>query len=172
MTRLHLLMGLNLATLVLYIVSWFMPLLSAGLFRQITIPLPWLDPLTLFAPDTITVISGLQALWAQSTVLALIVSFAALFAPVVKVLGLFLMQARLLSPALAPVLAWIGKFAMADVFLVALYILVFKGLGAGEVQVKWGLYLFTACILASIILTALSERALTAGTTTPDAPPG
>ena len=47
---------------------------------------------------------------------------------------------------------------MADVFLLALYVLIFKGMGVGEVQVAWGLYLFTACIIASIIIAALTEK--------------
>ena len=45
-----------------------------------------------------------------------------------------------------------GKLAMADVFLIALYIVLAKGAGFGTVQVAWGLYLFTACILLSLAL--------------------
>ena len=38
----------------------------------------------------------------------------------------------------------LAKLAMADVFLIALYIVVAKGVGHVTVEVAWGLYLFTA----------------------------
>ncbi len=41
---------------------------------------------------------------------------------------------------------------MADVFLIALYIVIVKGAGYVTIEVAWGLYLFTACILASIFV--------------------
>ena len=47
---------------------------------------------------------------------------------------------------------------MADVFLIALYIVVVKGMGVGRVETAWGLYLFTACILASVAISILSAR--------------
>jgi uncharacterized paraquat-inducible protein A len=47
---------------------------------------------------------------------------------------------------------------MADVFLIALYIVIVKGAGYVTIEVAWGLYLFTACILASIGLSYLTER--------------
>lgn len=39
---------------------------------------------------------------------------------------------------------------MADVFLIALYILLAKGVGVGYVEPAWGLWLFTACVGVSI----------------------
>jgi paraquat-inducible protein A len=44
------------------------------------------------------------------------------------------------------------------VFLVALYVVVAKGVGIGRVETAWGLYAFTACILASIIISTLTTR--------------
>ena len=54
---------------------------------------------------------------------------------------------------------------MADVFLIALYIVVVKGVGAGpHVEIAWGLYLFTACIwLVLVALTWATERATDQG---------
>ncbi len=52
-----------------------------------------------------------------------------------------------------------GKLAMADVFLIALYIVIVKGVGLAKVETAWGLYLFTGCILASIAIGHLTERA-------------
>ena len=51
-----------------------------------------------------------------------------------------------------------GRLAMADVFLIALYIVVVKGVGLGHVETAWGLYLFTACILASLAIGWASAR--------------
>jgi hypothetical protein len=47
---------------------------------------------------------------------------------------------------------------MADVFLIALYITLAKGLSVGRLETAWGLYLFTACIIASIWVSWATER--------------
>ncbi len=127
----------NLALLLLFPIAWFAPLLRAGL-------------LPLFSLDEISVISGLQALWGSDVVLALLVTFFAIFAPYLKVIGLGLIQFRLASPRILPALHVLGKLAMADVFLVALYIVVVKGIGMGRVETGWGLYLFSGCVLAPL----------------------
>ncbi len=128
---------INLALLVLYPVSWFAPLMRAGL-------------LPLFGLSEISVITGLQSLWASDVGLALVVTLCAIFVPYLKTIGLALLHWQLLSPRLLPALSVLGKLAMADVFLVALYIVVAKGVGVGRIETAWGLYLFTACILCSI----------------------
>lgn len=143
--RQPLLIGLNLSLLVLFPVAWFAPLLRAGL-------------LPLFGLDEISVVSGLQALWETDVVLALVVTALAVFVPYLKTIGLGLLHFKLLSPRLAPILSWLGKLAMADVFLIALYIVVLKGIGVGRVETAWGLYLFTACILTSVFISGLSRR--------------
>lgn len=130
---------LNLALLVLFPVSWFAPLMRAGV-------------LPLFGLTEISVITGLQSLWASDVALALLVTVMAVFAPWAKTLGLALMDFGLLSPRALPALQALGKLAMADVFLIALYIVVVKGVGLATVEVAWGLYLFTGCILLSLIL--------------------
>ena len=127
----------NLALLVLFPVAWFAPLLYAGF-------------LPLFGLSEISIVSGLQSLWKSDVILALLVSFFAIFAPVLKAIGMALIQFRLASPRLLPALHVLGKLAMADVFLVALYIVVVKGVGIGHVETAWGLWLFTGCVLASI----------------------
>ena len=135
----------NLALLFLFPVAWFAPLLRAGF-------------LPLFALDEISVISGLQSLWGNDVALALLVTFFAIFAPYLKLIGIALIQFRLASPRLLPALHILGKLAMADVFLVALYIVVVKGIGLGRVETGWGLYLFSACVLAQIAIGFAYER--------------
>lgn len=136
---------LNLALLVLFPVSWFAPLIRAGL-------------LPFFGLDEISVITGLQSLWGSDVVLALIVTLFAVFAPMLKTLGLSLIQFGLLSRSVLPALQVLGKLAMADIFLIALYIVLVKGIGLATVEVAWGLYLFTACILASLYISWATER--------------
>lgn len=135
---------LNLFLLVLFPVSWFAPLMRAGI-------------LPIFGLDEISVMTGLQSLWGSDLPLALLVTFMAVFAPWAKTLGMALMDFGLLSPRVQPVLHGLGKLAMADVFLVALYIVIVKGIGLATVEVAWGLNLFTGCILLSLGL-SLRQR--------------
>ncbi len=137
---------LNLSLLVLFPLAWFAPLLRAGL-------------LPLFGLSEISVISGLQSMWETDVALALLVTGLAIFAPYLKTIGLALVHFHLLDRRVLPVLHVLGKLAMGDVFLIALYIVVAKGIGYGKVETAWGLYLFTACILASIAISMLTERA-------------
>jgi len=136
---------LNLSLLVLFPLAWFAPLLRAGL-------LPFFDL------DAISVISGLQTLWQKDVALALLVTFLALFAPYAKTLGLALVQFDLASARILPVLRGLGRLAMADIFLMAIYIVLAKGVGVGRIETGWGLYLFTGCILASLALSHLAEK--------------
>ena len=52
----------------------------------------------------------------------------------------------------------LGKLAMADVFLIALYVVIVKGAGYVTIETGWGLYLFTACVLASIAISHLTRK--------------
>ena len=140
---------LNLALLILYPVAWTAPLLRAGF-------------LPLFGLSEISVLSGLRALWSSDILLALVVAAFALLAPWVKTLGLALVQFGLLGRAVLPAIQLLGKLAMAEVFLIALYIVIAKGTGVGRIETAWGLYLFTFCILLSLVIgiaTGKSARA-------------
>lgn len=142
---------INLSLLVLYPIAWFAPLMKAGL-------------LPLFGLKEISVVSGLQSLWGSDIFLALLVTVFALFAPYLKTIGLALLHWNLLSPKLLPALHFIGKLAMADIFLIALYITLTKGIGVGRIETAWGLYLFTTCILVSMLISWRSEQSITQAT--------
>lgn len=137
---------LNLALLILFPLSWFAPLMRAGL------------NLPFFGTDEISVISGLQTLWEKDVALALLVTFFALVAPMLKTLGLALIQFGQMRRKMLPVFNLMGKLAMADIFLVALYIVISKGVTLARIEVAWGLYLFTACILTSLAISMLTTR--------------
>ncbi len=130
---------LNLSLLILFPIAWFAPLMRAAL-------------LPIFGMTEVSVISGLQSLWESDAALALVVTFLAVFAPVAKVIGLALVDFNLLAPRVMPALHVMGKLAMADVFLLAIYIVLAKGAGHVTIETAWGLYLFTGCILASLFL--------------------
>jgi paraquat-inducible protein A len=135
----------NLALLILFPIAWTAPLLRAGL-------LPFFDL------DAISVLTGIRSLWDTDIFLALVVSLLALVAPMAKVIGLALIQYNQASPRLLPALKLLGRLAMADVFLIALYIVLAKGVGVGRVETGWGLYLFTFCVLASFALSHIPAR--------------
>jgi len=135
----------NLSLLILYPIAWFVPLLNAGL-------------LPLFGLKEISVMSGLQSLWETDLFLALVVTVFALFAPYAKTVGLALLHWNLLSRKLLPTLHILGKLAMADIFLIALYITLSKGIGIGRIETAWRLYLFTACIIASLLVSLYSKQ--------------
>lgn len=135
----------NLALLVVFPIAWFAPLLRAAL-------------LPIFGMDEISVISGLQSLWGSDVFLALIVTVFAIFAPYLKTILLALVHFDLLKPKVLPVLGYLGKLAMADIFLIALYVVVVKGAGRVTVEGGWGLYLFTACVLVSVLVSTLTAR--------------
>lgn len=134
----------NLSLLLLFPLAWTAPLLRAGL-------------LPLFGLSEISVLSGIAALWDEAPLLAALVALFALVAPYVKTVTLAAIQLGWLvrKPGW---LTWLGRLAMADVFLVALYIVAIKGVGLGRVEVAWGLYLFTALILVSLVLTYLTPE--------------
>ncbi len=135
----------NLALLILFPIAWFAPLLRAAL-------------LPIFGMDEISVITGLQSLWGSDAGLALLVTFLAVFAPFAKTIGLALIHFDLLKPRALPALNILGKLAMADVFLIALYVVIVKGAGYVTIEVAWGLYLFTGCILASLVVSYFTEK--------------
>lgn len=141
--------ALNLSLLLLYPLAWWAPLMRAGV-------------LPLFSLSEISVLTGIQSLWASDIFLALVVTVFALFVPYLKTIAMALVHFDLLKPQVLPVLQVLGKLAMADVFLIALYITLAKGIGLGRIEVAWGLYLFTGCILASLWVSWKTQQSLRA----------
>lgn len=138
----------NLSLLGLFPVAWFAPLLKSGL-------LPFLS-LT-----ENSVISALQGIWQHDIYLALLMTFFAIFAPYIKIIGLALVQFRLMSRKTMGALNFIGKLAMADIFLIALYIVLYTDIEIGgikgRVETAWGLYLFTGCVIASLLISNFTK---------------
>ena len=141
MTRV--LSAINLALLVAVPVAWAAPLLRAGI-------------LPFFGMSEISVLSGIRSLMGTDPWLAALVALLALVAPYAKILTLTGIQFGYLSPRALPVVKLAGRLAMADVFLIALYIVVVKGAGLARVETAWGLWLFTGCVLVSLVTSWLT----------------
>jgi uncharacterized paraquat-inducible protein A len=136
---------LNLALLALYPVAWWAPLVRAGV-------------LPFFGGDEISILSGLATLWETDLVLFVLVLLFAIVAPWGKTLALALRHMGVLPARAVPVIAFLGRLAMADVFLIALYVVIVKGVGVGYVEIAWGLYFFSGLVLVSLALAWASER--------------
>ncbi len=137
---------LNLALLIAFPLSWVAPLMRAGL-------------LPLFSLDEISVLSGIVALWdEQEWLLAMLIAIFALLAPIAKTVGLSLIHFHVANPRLTPFLSVMGKLAMADIFLIAIYITLAKGVGVGRIETAWGLWLFTACVLTSFAVSLATSH--------------
>ncbi len=137
----------NLALLVLYPVAWAAPLVRTGL-------------LPFFEGEAISLLSGLQTLWLSDPLLAGLVALFGLVLPYAKTLALAAVHFGRLGARALPVIEVLGKLSMADVFLIALTIVIAKGVGVGRVDTAWGLPLFAGCVLASLALSLLTAREL------------
>lgn len=140
---------LTLALAVLFPVSWLAPLAHARV-------LPY------FSGSEISIVSGVVELSKTDVFLCAIVALFAILIPYAKTLALVGAQFGFFADnrRAAGIVSALGKLSMADVFLVALYIVLVKGVGIGSVVVDWGLYLFTVLVLVSIIASWLTLRAL------------
>ena len=50
-----------------------------------------------------------------------------------------------------------SRLAMADIFLISLYIVIAKGVGVGHIETQWRLYVFTLCVFLSMALTLIKR---------------
>ena len=141
----------NLLLLILYPAAWLAPLARAGM-------LPW------FSGSELTIVQGVADLWEIDPVLSALVAVLAILVPYAKTIAISAIHFGYLQGRALPVIETIGKLSMADVFLIALYIVVVKGVGIGHVTPAWGLWLFTGCVLASIAIGWATKRALVNGT--------
>ena len=131
----------------LYPAAWLAPLAEAGVVS-------W------WSGKNITIYQGVLDLWTVDPALSVLVAVLAILIPYGKTLMLSAIHFGKLGPASLPWLETIGKLSMADVFLIALYVVVVKGVGIGHVSTAWGLWLFTGCVLASIWVGWATRKAM------------
>ena len=131
----------------LYPAAWLAPLAEAGVVS-------W------WSGKHITIYQGVVDLWSVDPALSILVAVLAILIPYGKTIMLSAVQFEWLGPKALPWLETIGKLSMADVFLIALYVVVVKGVGIGHVETAWGLWLFTFCVLASIWVGWVTSRSM------------
>lgn len=117
--------------------------------------------LPFFSGTELTILGGVRDLWPSDPALACLVALFAIAAPWLKTLLIALLHFGRLRPGRwALSLEVMGKLSMADVFLLAFYILAVKGVGVGYVKTAWGLWLFTALVLTSFAISIATARAM------------
>jgi len=123
-------------------------------------PLARAGLLPFFSLSELTIVNAIATLWETDAILAILVILLALIAPMAKTLAIAAIHFRAMTAKALPTLDILGKLAMADVFLIAVYIVVAKGVGVGRIETAWGLYLFTFCVAASMLITHLTKKRL------------
>ncbi|NOX72989.1 MAG: paraquat-inducible membrane protein A [Alphaproteobacteria bacterium] len=141
----------NLSLLILFPVAWFAPLMKSGLW-----PIQSLREYS--------IMDALQGVWKNDVYLALLMTFFAVFAPYIKIISTALIQFNLMSPRLMGPMQFIGKLAMADIYAIAIFIVIYTGIDvagiSGQVETSWGLYLFTGNVIASILISHFTRKSL------------
>lgn len=133
-------LAIALILLLLTPVAWGAPLLRAGL-------------LPLFGLSEVSILSGIATLWqGEEQALAVLIVVLALVAPMAKLIALIAILLSRAPVRLMPAVEVLGKLAMADVFLIAVYVTLAKGISVGRVETAWGLWLFSFCVLAALAL--------------------
>lgn len=138
---------LNLCLLVLYPVAWWAPLARASV-------------LPFFGGNEVSVLTGIDSLWETDLFLCVVVVLFAVVAPYAKTIATIWLQFRQLTPRALTFTELLAKLSMTDIFLIALYVVMMKGIGIGHIEIAWGLYLFTLLVLSSLWVGWITRRAL------------
>jgi paraquat-inducible protein A len=144
------LLGPLLALLLLALpATWFVPLFTAR------VPFLW--------REEVSIATGLVELWRLDLFLFLVVLLFSVLAPTAKLAASLYVWYRVplaAAPEALRWLAWLGKLSMTELFLLAVVIVGFKGVGIGRIEVAWGLHAFAGVVLASLAASFWAEAAL------------
>lgn len=135
--------------LVMLPVTWWLPLFTAR------VPFLW--------REEISIVTGLIELWRLDLFLFLIVLVFSVLAPLGKLAASLYVWYRVPADRAHRALgrlALLGKLSMAELFLLAVVIVGFKGVGIGTIEVAWGLHAFAAVVLLSFAASLWAEAAL------------
>ena len=148
---------INVSLLILLPIAWYAPLITTGLGTEAMVsrvpPVVWnylIERFPVFALKEVSIMGAVSALWGTDRFLASVIFSFAVIVPYLKTSTLLLIHLGLLPQRLQKVLSAIGRWAMLDIFLVAILIVVMKGTGFYRIQIESGLYLFSACVLLSV----------------------
>jgi len=105
----------------------------------------------------ISVIDLITSLWLKDWVLSLILVIFSILSPMIKVIYLFLQNFGLISKNSNSFIFLLNKVSMTEIFVISIYIVLLKDLWIKELDVAWGIYLYTLCGLLSLSLSFLIE---------------
>ncbi len=145
-----------------------------ALVGPISILLLILFPVVLFAPllttkiwfyyrNDIVLWRGLCDLYSVDKFLFAVIVVFGILIPVLKMIATILCWYVFDIESVrkyADSLSQLGRLSMLDVMLFAMFIIAFKGVGFGAVEVQYGLYVYTLLILTSLFLNLAVKRAL------------
>jgi len=143
----------------------FLLLLSTGLLiLGLCTPLMSVEKMVFWKNDY-SVLTGITGLYADKEYfLAAILFFFCLVFPIVKLLTLWIMwPLKMTDDARDKILGWLaflGKWSMLDVFVVAILIVAVKLGPLAKVEPQQGVYIFSCAIIFSIATTNWIERLL------------
>lgn len=111
-------------------------------------------------PRTYSILSGIRALLEGDGLWIgiLLLVFSVVF-PIAKLIALRVALGTGAPNRLHRILRSVGKFSMADVFVVALLVVVSKSFPGGtSIDLRWGIYAFAAAALLTMVSTLLVDR--------------
>jgi len=111
-------------------------------------------------PRTYSILSGIRALIVGDGLWIglLLLLFSVVF-PIAKLIALRVAMGVGAPNRLHHLLGAIGRFSMADVFVVALLVVVSKTFPGGTtIDLRWGLYAFAGAALLTMMVTSLADR--------------
>ena len=130
-------------------------------------PLFSVNKLWIFA-DTITLASSIVSLFTSGNyLLGLIVGLFAVVFPIVKLGSLYWLWTFSTVKTVKQNLSWlaaISKWAMLDVFVIALMVVAIKLGAVMEVELHFGLFFFIAAVILSKVTVRMIDRILTPST--------
>ena len=141
-----------------------------NLLVVMAIPGIWLLPmfrnsLLLVFGSEISVLGGVVDLFGYDLFLALVILVFAMVFPALKALLLILIWLTRWSPGARTlrVAKQLSRYAMADVFLVAVTVIVLKGAAVGSLELMYGFYVFAFYVIHSLVFTHATEHFAEAG---------
>lgn len=147
----HLVGPLWIVASLLLFSAWWMPLLESSHLLQ-------------WSPDQLSILDGLVRLYSDSEyfLAGVILVFAILLPFAKSLVSLFVWY--FLDPkdpktnVLISVLGHLGKWAMLDVFLIALSVIFVKGIPGTEITASYGLYVFFSALMLSMVASTIMLR--------------
>lgn len=139
-------------------------LILAAVFFPLGITQPVLETSRFFFfKDQYSILETIQALWrTEEIVLAALIFLFSIITPLLKMIVTALISWRVVvpGPGTAQVLESLGKWSLADVFIVAIAIVIWSTSGVGTAASQTGIWLFATSAVFTMLASGQVVRAL------------